>query len=62
MYKVLAEGRVNPSQKQGLDVLENKIQGLYSPKGAVGKFWGLKVKVELAVFQDPKKGENKNNE
>ena len=37
------------------EILENEIQGLYSPKDACQSFWSLLSKVELAVFQDQKK-------
>lgn len=45
------KGRVNPSEKIGL------IQGLYPVKNSCQSFWTLKAKIELAIFQEKKRGE-----
>ena len=49
---------VSNSQRQNSESLANTIQGLYSPKGSCKKFWSLKAKVELSIFQDYNNGEN----
>jgi len=45
------------SMKETAFTPDREIQGLHYRKNAEAGFWSLKAKIELAIFQDPKKGE-----